>query len=86
MIAILKSFSTGGTTVVYRESDHELVGGGWGIDAGGPKVCGQTWGFYRTANVDLSQCADYTICSPCAPGGLHPLCSKDELPDADGGT
>jgi hypothetical protein len=87
LVAISISHSTGGTTLVYRESDHELVGGGYGIDCCGvAKICGKVTGFYQTANADLSQCPDYTICSPCAPGGLHSLCSEAELPDADGGT
>jgi hypothetical protein len=72
-----------GTTWVYRESDHELVGGGSFSDDG--TGC-------QTENTDLSHCPDYSSCAPCAYGpettagtaGLD-LCPESEAADADAG-
>lgn len=80
LVAIMHSFSTGGTTRVFRESDHELVGAGIGQDTGFA-ICNTA--AYTTANTDLSLCPDYTICSPCGPG-LYPAC-PDADTDIDGG-
>lgn len=76
LVAIMTSHSTGGTALVFRESDHELVGAAVSDDT--------PWGIcrspeYMTANVDLSQCPDYTICSPCPPGGIYPLCADGDV-------
>lgn len=78
LVAIMHSHSTGGTTRVYRESDHELVGAGIGQDTGFA-ICNTAT--YMTANTDLSLCPDYTICSPCR-SGLYPVCPGDEVDDA----
>lgn len=81
LVAIMHSYSTGGTTRVYRESDHELVGAGIGQDTGFA-ICDTAT--YMTANTDLSLCPDYTICSPCH-AGLYPACPGSQTED-DGGT
>jgi hypothetical protein len=60
---------------VYRESDHELVGGANLTDEGGGCA---------TPNSDLTACADHSICDPC-PGGFHDLCPASEVGDGDGG-
>jgi hypothetical protein len=75
LVAIVTNHGLGGTTLVYRESDHELLGAAVSSDIG--------WGAckqfaYATANADLSQCPDYTMCSPCS-GGDYPLCSDGDV-------
>jgi hypothetical protein len=80
LVAFMHSYSTGGTTRVYRESDHELVGAGIGQDTSFA-ICNTAT--YMTANTDLSLCPDYTICSPCGPG-RYPACDGGET-EYDGG-
>jgi hypothetical protein len=73
-----------GSTWVYRESDHELVGGGSFSDDG--TGC-------QTENTDLSHCPDYSTCSPCSYGpatsvgtAAYDLCPESDAADADGGS
>jgi hypothetical protein len=81
LVAVQLSGGTGGTRLVYRESDHELVGGL--IDGDSEfGICERN--AYTTDNADLTHCPDYTICDICGPA-MNALCSSVDLEEADAG-